>query len=413
MEFKVSLDFGSKKSAPITTNVVPEFDGSGNVFYAINSNSSEQNNQVLIDMYNELPEVNAPVNYIIDTMPIIPFDHYRGDEVIENSKIKEYFKKPNQYQTYADYVKLWWLNRIVLGAGYTNVVKAVGVGKTQLYALPTKCTEPVLLDSNSKDIRTNQISGYITDFGKGEIKLSKEEVFSQIESSFNSENYYIGRSRLMSVILSSKTLKANYEARVNFYENRGALGMITPTGEGNTMMPDDAKRMRDQYFSKNGITNGKVPFMVNSIPLNYTQIGYNVAELQLNESQERDFKTMCNVLLIDPSLFGLGNNTYNNKILAETNFWQKVAIPDFDSFLELHSEVFELPANESLKADYTNIPSLQTDWEKKVNGSSKQYQDGAITKNEYRLATGYGEVEGGDEKKQEAELSTNDTANEE
>jgi phage portal protein BeeE len=407
MEFKVSFNW--KKKALETP--APPIITDGKNFYPTSLIGKVQNNQVLIDMYNELPEVNAPVNYYIDTMPNIPFDHYRNDEVIADSKVMGSFKKPNQYQTKADYIKLWFLNRVVLGSSYSNRVKAIGANKVQLYVLPTKTTLPILKEDNSKDIRTNQILGYTTDFGKGKIRLEKEEVFSQIESNFNDDNYYNGWSRLMSVIMSSKTLRANYEARVNFYENRGALGIIAPKNEQYTLTPDDKKKLNQEYQKTSGITKGKLPFMMNGIPVDYTQLGYNVAELQLNESQERDFKTICNALLIDPALFGVGNNTYNNKILAETNYWQKVAMPNFNSFLELHDEIFELPENEELKADYTNIPSLQTDWEKKVNGSSKQWNDGTITKNEYRTSTGWGETEDGEKTK--IELSAEDNVNQE
>lgn len=345
--------------------------------------------KALKDMYEQLPEVQAPVNYIVDKMSNVAYKHYRGDNELQDSRVLKVLKNPNQYQRENDLIKSYFLNYIVLGAAYINRIKGIGSrGVNQLYILPTMTTMPVLLDNSSIDPRTNEITGYITDFGKGQINLSKEEVVFVKESTLSTEFTCVS-SRLLSAILTSKSLKYNYEARVKIYKDRGALGIISPSDANAAIDKEKADQMRSQYFQETGITSGKAPFLVSAAPLTYTNIGASISELQLNENKLQDFQTVCSVLNIDSALFENSRGTYNNKILAKRNFWEDVGMPMFNAFMEVLTEVFELPANESLQADYSDIPALQEDYETKVKANSTAYNDGAITQAEYREAIGF------------------------
>ncbi len=402
MEFKISLDWGKKKSI-VTPTTIPQTWGNS-IFYPINNTT--QSGEALISMFNDLPEIQAPVNYAIDSLSIIPFSHYRNDKEIQNSKVLKLLQNPNQYQTELDFTKMFFLNRIMLGLGYINRVKPTGFTATkQLYVLPTQSTEPVLEEKNLKDLRLNKIVGYTTNFGLGEISLDESEVFVQRETSLIDNNYYDARSRLMSAILTSDSLRNNYEARIKLISDRGAVAIVSPSGQDETIDPDAATDMQNSFYNKFGLKGDKQPVAVLPRGVNVNQIGMNATELELLPSKEKDFSIVCNVLGIDPALFGIGNNTYNNKKLAKTSFYEDTIIPYFNNYLALLTKVFELPENESLVPDYSQIAAMQEDYEKIVNANSKLWNDGAITEKEYREATGY---EGGEEKKK-SELSKDDT----
>lgn len=365
----------------------------GNSFFYPIDLHSNASYQALKDMYEQLPEVQAPVNYIVDKMANVTYGHFRGDNEVKDSKVMAVMKKPNHFQREADLIKSYFLNYIVLGAGYINRIKPVtGRNVKELFILPTMSTEPVIKENSKADPRLNEIVGYRTNFGQGELQLTADEVVMVKESNLSS-NYTCVQSRLLSAILTSESLKYNYQARVKIYKDRGALGVISPANEIGAIDKDAADQMRNQYYQENGITAGKAPFLVSAAPLQYTSIGLSVNDLQLNENKLQDFQTICSVLNIDSSLFENSRGTYNNKILAKKNFWEDVGMPHFNAFLEVLTEVFKLPANESLIADYSDIPALQEDYEKKVNANSKIYNDGAITQAEYREAVGF---EGGE-----------------
>ena len=395
MGFKISFERTTKNSIPVTPQL-PEIFGT-QTFCTLET--TQQDSTALISMYNDLPEIQAPVNYIIDSLSTIPYYHYRNDKIVSDSKIMEVVKNPNQYQTANDFIKLALLNRIVLGSLYVNRIKSIGGRNVnQMYVLPSQNTVPVLEDINQKDFRLNNIVGYESTVNGYTIKLNKDEVLTQLEASLIQENHYKSRSRLMSAIMTSDSLRNNYEARIKLLKDRGSVGIISPRDNNSTITPDAAESMRAKYYQQNGITGNKFPFLISPRSLDFTSTTMNAGELELLPSQEKGFTTVCNVLGIDPALFGIGNNTYNNKKLASTAFWENVGIPYLNNYLQLLVNVFNLPKNETIKADYTQVAAMQEDYENIVNANSKLWNDGVITEREYREATGY---DSGEERKKD------------
>ena len=396
MEFNLSLKTGRKKSVEKSTRVatfrsnqpMPELTADG-WFYPIDLLNDSSHYRALIDMYETLPEVQIPVNYLIDKMAIIRFNHIKmigndKEEIVSDSYVKDVLKTPNQYMNKSDFIKTFFLNRIVLGVGYINPIVPFGFDKpSQLYVLPSASTKPDIKVINKRDPRQNEIEGYTVNFGEGDIHLKKEEVVVQYEANLCLKLTEI-KSRLVSAILTSESLRYNYEARVKIYRDRGALGVLAPKDSAVALNKEQADIVRDQYYEENGITGNKAPFMVAPRALSYTSIGFNVDELKLNENKLQDFNTICNVLSIDPALFDNTRATYNNKMLAKRNFWEDVGIPQFNSFLELLGNVFNLPSDEKLKADYSDIPALQVDLKTKIEANTTAYQAGGITHAEYR-----------------------------
>ena len=399
--------FKSKSNNQVKSYSVPEIFGTG-TFYSLKETS--QNSLALIKMYNELPEIQAPINYIIDSLTNIPYKHYKakGDNITEviNSDVIKLLKNPNDFQTENDFIKLFFINRIVLGIGYINTIAPIGFSSpAELFILPSDKTKPILNSKENKDFRTNFITGYETSFSHEPVKIDKENVFVQREASIGQESFFNTRSRLMSAILTSDSLRYNYEARIKMLSDRGAVGLLTPKGDLNVISAEDAQEMREAFYKKNGITGNKFPFHIGGIPMDYTATSMNASELKLNENKLQDFQTICSVLGVDSSLFENSRATYNNKILAKKNFTEDVIIPYFNNYLQLQERVNNLPEDEFLKADYSEMPSLQEDYEKKVNANSKAYNDGAISEIEYREAIGF---EGGsDERKNTGTQSDN------
>jgi len=409
MEFKLSFDWGKKKSIENTfhNNTPPELWGNS-YFYQLQQ--ATQNDQALINMYNELPEVQAPVNYIIDSLSVIPYRHVtmKGDKevVVENSPYIELLRNPNQYQTENDYIKTYFLNRIVLGVGYVNYLKSIGFKASgQLFVLPSENTE-IVLASDDKDYRLNEIVGFETSFGGSVIELDKDDVFVNRESTLGVDSYIQTRSRLMSAVMTSKSLRSNYDARIAIVDDRGSTGIIAPTEQGSTISTPDAKAMREKYYQDNGITKGRFPFLISPRPLGFTSTSMNAAELELLANKSDDFKIVCNTLGVDPALFGLGNVTYNNKKLAATAYWENVGIPYFQNYLQFTKTILGMPENDFLKADYSTIAAMQEDFDKITSATSKAWNDGVITEAEYRESIG---KEGGTEKKKGDRASDTNT----
>lgn len=405
MELSFSFKTGNKKNkstekstrvGSFGTIIHPEEMGN-DWFYPLNF-QDKAHAHALISMYEELPEIQAPVNYLIDKMAIINFNLIKitadGDELISDSDVMDLIKTPNQYMNKSDFIKSFFLNRVMLGVGYINRIIPIGYETPeQLYVLNSATTEVKVNEISKRDPRLNEISGYVTDWGNGEVNLSADEVVVQYEANLCAKVDEI-RSRLISVIMASDSLRYNYEAAIKIYRDRGALGVLSPKESTASLTKEQADQMRDQYYEENGITGNKAPFMITPRAVSYTKVGFSVDELKLDENRLRDFTAICNVLNIDPALFDNTRATYNNKVLAKKNFWEDVGIPQFNAFLELLGKTVNLPENERFKADYSDIPALQEDYKTKVDANSTAYNDGAITQAEYRESIGF---EGGED----------------
>lgn len=383
----------------------------GSTFYPLRY--SRQNSKALIQMYNDLPEVSAPVNLLIDTLSIIPFGHYqiKGNERNEvlDSPYMNILNNPNQFQTKNNFIKSFFLNRIMLGAGYINYVKAFGFEAAgQLYVLPTENTEPVI-NKNETDLRINEVTGYKTSWGHGQLTLNKDEVFVSREACLGNTSLYEPRSRVMTGILTSRSLRNNYDARIKLLADSGARVIISPANQNATLTPQEAKELRKSYAENMGMIGNKTPSWVTSRAVDVQNVSLNSQELELLQNKSTDMQTICNVLSIDPVLFGIGTTTYNNKKLAKTSFYEDVIQPMFDDFLYFMQTVLGMPAGEILEADYRQISAMQEDYKSIVEASSKAYNDNAISELEYRTAIG---LQGGEDKKKmtiENELQTNQT----
>jgi len=389
--------FGFNKKPPVQEKAIspqdmvpPVIFGNGDTFYPI-TREADVNDAALVAMYNTLPEVQIPINYLIGNMSNIKFNHVKllsdgTPVVLKNSYQMKTLSQPNQFDiTTSLFIKRYFLNKLVLGTGYVNRIEGLKDMFTQLYVLPTASTSEKFNVVSKKDMRLNSISSYVTDFGFGQIELAADTVVADREATFYSlANQSNHGSRLMSAIAASDSLRYNYEAKVKLYKDRGALGIISPREGASLQTKTAADKIRSAYYSQNGITTGKDPFLFTTSAVDYVPITFDAASLQLSENRISDFNIICSLMGVDSVIFGVTASTFSNKEWAEKDFWLTTAMPTFNSFLQFLAIVFNLPKDEAFLADYNDIAILQSDNKDKVSIFSTMFKDGVITKEEYR-----------------------------
>ena len=352
---------------------------------------NNQNNYALLSMYNDLPDVFAPISFIIDACKIVPIHHMRNDKIVENSPVIETLKKPNQYYNQTEFLSAILTDYFLFGNAFINFIKPVGFRRvTKLYQLPGFATEPILHNLASMDFRENYVKYYRCIFENTSIEPTANEVFHMKYINPNPAGYYLGRSPLMSAFKTSESLIANYNARVSIYQRGGALAFITPTEMG-TFQPADIKILQKAYDNKFGVNENQSPHMLADKPLNAQSIAPNYGGLQLNQNATQDFQKICSVLKI-PSVLINDNttSTYNNMATAIRMAYENVFIPNLRMLINgLSEKVFNLPKNEMLVPDFSEINVLQDDMEKKKNILTTLWNDNVLTREEYRVSMNY------------------------
>lgn len=371
----------------------------GNVFLPLEK-YKEQNDNVLVEMYESIPEVAAPINYTIEKAASIKLVHQRkkGDKWIdiENSKVYDVLNTPNQYDNQDTIRKNWMLNYIVLGNSFLNYIKPAGFQYVkQLYVFPSNIVT-IKTNKNIYDFRQNEVTGYSIKLENGQtMTLSVDEIIHTRQQTLGKKGYLRGRSKLMSAIYTSESLRANYEARVRIYEARGMMGILSPKNENVVFRQEDAEAVQKKLIQKFGVTKNKDSVLTTSVPLKYTNTSPDIKGLMLNENKQQDYETVCSVLSFPPVLLINKTSTYNNISTAETMFYTNTCMPLNMLEAKAYEKAFRLPANERIVPDYSEIEALQKNYESISRQLSTMWNDGVIDENEYRTGMGFDESKEG------------------
>ncbi len=344
-------------------------------------------------MYNTLPEVYAPVEFIIEKALDIPKVHQRkkGDIWIdiENSPIDKKLNKPNQYDNRRSFEKQILLNLILFGESIVNKVTPAGfrIIDGQLYVFPSDQT--TVQYSMDFDFRAK----YLQKITYSGITLTEPEQYEYYRDT-NSVDTPDERavSKLARLLLSGNVLQAVSESNFKIVNDRGALGIIYPTGDVPILTDKSQEKILAKFHEKYGTTAGKSPIAILGGQVGYQQIGMNIRDLMLNESQLREFRQICRVLQLPALLLGdMEKSTYNNFATAEMIGYRNAIMPYVAKLVDIETKIFDLPDDERIFADYSEISALQPDRKISMEIISRMFRDGVIDANEYRTADSFDE----------------------
>ena len=334
-------------------------------------------------MYHYLPEITAPINFKLDKMAALPLRHVRHladgtEEDVANSWVLKLLKKPNQFQTETEFIKYFLLNAMLTGEVFQNQIKQAVWGITQTYVLPSDKMKVNFVDNMQQDYRLKEIKDF---YYNGLTRIEADEMVWRKEICNYTTPDARGMSKLNSLLNSGKALQAIYESAIRTLSDRGALGMITPaTGTDYKLQPKESKALKQAWSNKYGITGDKAPVVIADIPLNYTPVAMNLQELQLNETQLRNFRNCCMVMNVPPPLLGdLSGAALNNMKILEKSLYENGIKPPMTWMCETFDVAFELPQNESIIADYRDIEVLQADAKLKADTMAVLVDKGIIS----------------------------------
>lgn len=343
----------------------------------------EQNDNLLIHMFDSVPEFGAPIDYIATVFASMKFKSVKYDK--DNNevlvKIPEYdnlLARPNPYQNNSDFLKTACIQYFLNGQCYINKFTGVGIKKpSYLFLLPPQHTSIVFeqmqhnkIDPNA-DFRTNKIIDYKLKYGyKFEKNIDVNDIIHIKDSQVNFDNgkYAKGSSRGFKAIIAAKSLKAGYEAKYTIFKNRGMMGLfVNNDPDGYLLDPIEKERFLNTLKTKFGLKEGQHLFDYVNHNLNYVNISPDFGGLQINENNEADYRSVCKALKFPPSLLSdnrvallrdaptQGKKLYNDVILPfAIDFWEKMSIG-----LGLTEQgIWYVP-------DISNIDILQEDMEKK------------------------------------------------
>ena len=204
-------------------------------------------------------------------------------------------------------------------------------------------------------------------------------------------------SRLLSVKKPIANLIAVYEARNVIFLKRGALGFIVAqkTDETGTIAlePKEKEALRKEVDSKYGVGEGKSPYAITDVPINFVRTNLSISELQPFDETLEDAIKIASVFGIPSVLVPRKDqSTFSNQDTAEKSVFTSVIIPTAKRFCEAITTFLGLEKKGLyLDCDFSDVACLQVglkereEVKKMVNERClSQFNCGLISINDWR-----------------------------
>ena len=387
-----SSSTGSRQFTPL--NLFPE------------QQKSEQNDLILIDMFNSVPEFSSPIKYTANVAALIPYKivkvNNKGEETpVNRPDINALLDNPNPYDSRINFLRKTFINFILFGNNYTNRWKGTGSMKiaSYLYLLPPQYISLIFqkMQSNqvdpNADFRTNDITGFRLKYNSFDEVIPFDEVshFKDSQVNFDNGAYAKGQSRGYSAIMATKTIKAGYDAKFAIYKNRGAMGLfVNKDPDGVVLDPKEKRRVLKDFKGTYGLNEEKNLFKFVDKNIEYINISPDFSGLLINENNEADFRAICKAIGGFPPALLMDNRValLRDGNQADRKLYINIVQPIVNDYYEMLSKDMQLSKdNIFIRPDYSGIASLSEDLNRKSN-TLKTTNDRMLSLYDVRLVTG-------------------------
>jgi hypothetical protein len=251
------------------------------------------------------------------------------------------------------------------------------------------------------------------------IELDMKDLFFIFDDGIGTQddtNLTIPDSRLVGNDYTVSNIIAAMKSRNTLITKRGAIGILSNDASMDHMSipfradkkgPDGkvielgTKGQLQRDFSKYGLTGQPFQIIITDAQLKWQQMGYPTKDLMLFEETQENIERLADAYGWPIELIARGKDvTYDNKIQARKDLYQNTIIPESDSRMEQFSRGLELEGIE-VKKDFSKVPVLQSD--KKLQAETRklineycktEYDEGLMTKNDWREQLGLPRIEG-------------------
>ena len=377
-----------------------------------------------VTLFNSVPEVAWPVNYIASRAAGAKFilKRFKDDTVVwDNNFANNLLVRPNAFESW--YRTIWkhFAYKLLTGNSYIKAAMSdVFVNSKTLYKW---CDRYITLEAPYVAIEYKSVMGdiygvsdiddvvnaYYHDYGRFiHNPIAPQCVFRDTDDTlgFYESDPLKAKSRLCSVLKAISNLVAVYEARNVIYVKRGGLGwLVSETSDEmgtRALTKDEKKQVLDEADKMYGFGDGKYPYGISDVKLSFVRTNLSITDLQPFDETLADAVVVAGAYGIPPVLIPRKDqSTYANQANAEKAVYTSVIIPMVQRFCQEFTHFLGLDQDGLyLDADFSEVSCLQTGKkeEQEVHRSITdrcqiEFQSGLITLNDWRSQQGYEQVE--------------------
>lgn len=381
-------------------------------------------NANFITLFNTVPEVAWPVNYIASRAAGAKYvlKKFDDDSVVWNNEaVNRILVKPNSFDTW--YRTLWKHFAYKLVTGNSFIKAAMSDAFAGAKTLYKWCDRYVTLEEPYVTIEYKRQMGdiygvsdvedvvqcYYHDYGQFVHRpIAPQCVFHDVDDTFG---FYNGdplkaKSRLCSVLKAISNLIAVYEARNVIYVKRGGLGWLVSEMADDmgsrALTSTEKKQILEEADKMYGFGEGKYPYGISDVKLSFVRTNLSITDLQPFDETLADAVVIAGIYGIPPVLIPRKDqSTYSNQANAEKAVYSSVIIPLVQRFCQEFTHFLGLDQDGLyIDADFSGVDCLQAGKkeEQEVHRSIAdrckiEFESGVITLNDWRAQQGYQRVE--------------------
>jgi len=362
--------------------------GNINLNFGFDYLNTLQSDEALIKAFTSTPEVYGVINYLITAKSKVPFimKNAKG-EIITKHQILDLLKKPNDYQSWHEFLKQNFAYDYVVGNSFMNIYQCVGFKPQSLFNLPTYLTQIITKDNvQTADFRTNKVTGYKYLSNGIDAKLIDANNIlhrKRINLNFSNGQYLLGVSPLLCSKMPINSLISGYEAQMSILQSRGAMGVLS--SKVADMPIRDKKGLYQEYYNSFGLGADQNKVMITNEAVDYIQMGLPISELQINETNLSSFEAVGVALNFNISLLkNTGASTRDNILLFEKQLWSNCLVPELNDFyVDLTNSLkYFWKEDFTIEPDFSSVESLRKDSKLLAETHKIQLESGQKTPNQ-------------------------------
>ena len=338
--------------------------------------------------------VEACVGQYARTIAMLPIMHYKdmsdgGKQPVSGSIVTKTLRKPNAYQTRADFITNLIRSELFDGNGYAVAVRNGDFQINELHLLPPKSTTHYI------DPDTKEVYYYVGDqvlIKTDDVLIPSRDIL-HIRMQTSSTDPLKGETPMTSGLLAASAGTSIQKHNAAFFKN-----FAKPSGTLNTdleLSKEQIVALREKWTEQTaGINSGGTPIL--SHGLKYLPMTTNATDSEMIAFYKLTVADIARIYGIPQALIGIMESSTFSNVETLLNMWVSTSLGYMVDHIELALEdLFGLPDDEHVNFDLDYL--LRGDLDNRMAAYSKGIMAGVYSINEARSKEGLPAVDGGDE----------------
>ncbi len=337
------------------------------------------------------------IRMITEAAISIPFVVYKGKNPVDTSPFIDLWEYPNPFEGQGDVLDSLYSFLLIAGNTYLEHVAAGDM--KELYVLRPDRMKVVIGPKGWPAAYEYTVNGQIHRYVVPQVKGAQRPILHL--RNFNPLNDFYGLSSIepaaYAIDVHTEAGAYNKALLQNQAKPSGAL-VMTADKDGNASLTDDQfSRLKGELENQyQGVRNAGRPLLLEG-GLDWKQMGLSPQDLEFTQGKREAAREIALAFGVPPMLLGIpGDNTYSNYQEANVAFYRQTVLPLVGKVTQGLTVFFKPTFGEDFRVGYdqNQVAGLSQEREQtwtRLNSAT------FLTVNEKRDATGYDEVEGGDE----------------